>query len=89
MVLTEAVSGKSSIPWQMKHLIYDIRMMLNQLDQVQVNHIYREANMAADWLSKYGHSLTGNAVAIDFCNIAFRSVVLDDMLGRTLVRRHT
>jgi len=63
-------------------------MMLNQLDQVQVNHIYREVNMAADWLVKYGHSITGKIVAVDLGNIAFRRVISDDMLSRALVKRY-
>ena len=46
LILIEAVKGESTIPWRLKYVIHDIRMMLSQLDDVQVNHIYREANMA-------------------------------------------
>ena len=87
LILIEAIQGKSTIPWQIKFIIHDIHTMLSQIDQVQVNHIFREANMAADWLSKYSHSITGTILGVDCGNIALRNVVHDDMLGRTLVRR--
>ena len=87
LIVIEIVQGKSAIPWQLKYIIQDIRIMLNQLDHVVVNPIYQEANMAANWLSKYGHSLSGTLLTTECCNPEFRNIVLDDMLGSTLVRR--
>ena len=88
LILIEAVKGESTIPWRLKYAIHDIRMMLSQLDDVQVNHIYREANIAADWLAKYDHSITGQKVTVDPGNSDFRRVISDDMLGDSLVRRY-
>ena len=48
LIVIEAVQGKSVILWQLKYIIQDISIMLNQVDHVVVNHIYRKANMIAD-----------------------------------------
>jgi len=61
--------------------------LLAQVDQVVIQHIYREANMAADWLAKYGHSVSGTIVTIEIGNPDFQRIVCDDMLCRTLARR--
>ena len=53
LIVIEALQGKSATPWQIKYIIQVIHSMLKQVDHVVINHIYREANMAADWLSKY------------------------------------
>ena len=64
-----------------------MRNLLAQVDQVVIQHIYREANMAADWLAKYGHSVSGTMETTEICKLDFRRIVCDDMLGRTLARR--
>jgi len=87
LTVIEALQGKSAIPWQINHIIQDVRNLLAQVDQVVIKHIYREANMAADWLAKYGHSVSGTMETIEISNPEFRLIVCDDMLGRTLARR--
>jgi len=88
-VIIEALKGISGTPWQLKHIIEDVQEMLNQVEMVTINHIFREANMAADWLSKYGHSISGSILATDCRDPELRIIVRDDMLGRTLVSRDT
>ena len=61
--------------------------MLNQVEMATITHIFREANLAADWLSKYGHSISGSISATECWDPELRFIVRDDMLGRTLVRR--
>jgi len=61
--------------------------MLGQDVHVKIQHIYREANMAANWLSKYGHSITGTMSTIQSFDIELRNIVKDDVIGRILVRR--
>jgi len=53
LIVIEAVQGKSVIPWQLKYIIQDISIMLNQVDHVVVNHIYREANMTTYYNNDY------------------------------------
>ena len=51
------------------------------------NHVFREANMAVDWLSKFGHSIT-NSFSLDLCfSPALRALMVDDIAGCTLARR--
>jgi len=58
----QALQGHITVPWQIAGLIHDVSNYLNQLDHVSITHIFREANMAADWLSKAGHSLVSPIV---------------------------
>jgi len=87
LIVIKALQGKVAIPWQINYIIHDVRNLLIQANQVVIKHIYREANMTADWLSKYGHSLSNTMLATDFCNLELRNIVRDYMLGRTLARR--
>jgi len=40
LIVIEALQGKLAIHWQIKYIIQDIDIMLNQVDHVEVNHIY-------------------------------------------------
>jgi len=83
----EALKGSSSTPWHLKLILQDVQTLLNQVELAIINHIFREANMAADWLSKFGHSISGSIVTTECWEPELRIIVRDDMLGRTLVRR--
>ena len=87
MVVIGAFNQDSQLPWQIKHILQDIHLLVRQIGQVWVSHIYREANMAADWLSRFGHSVTGIWSATVCDNITLAKIVKDDRIGRTLVRR--
>jgi len=87
LVVIEALKGISATPWQLKHIIQDIQEVLNQVELAIINHIFREVNLAANWLSKYGHFISGSRLATDCWDSELRIIVRDDMLGRTLVRR--
>jgi len=56
-VVIGAIKKEIEVPWQIKNVIQDIQILFQQAEHVQVTHIYREANMATDWLSKFGHSI--------------------------------
>ena len=77
------------VPWRIKNVMQDIQALTQKVEHVQVTHIYREANMAADWLSKFGHSVADTWSSIECDSIDFRAIVQDDRTGRTLVRRGT
>ena len=49
--------------------------------------MFQEANITADWLSKFEHSSI-NTFTTDFCFLLdLREIIADDCIGRTLVRR--
>ena len=77
------------VPWRTKNVMQYIQVLTQQAEHVQVTHIYREANMAADRLSKFGHSVADTWSYIECDSIDFRAIVQDDRIGRTLVRRNT
>jgi len=67
----------------------DIHALTQQAEHVQFRHIYREANMSADWLSKFGHSIADTCSSTECGRIGLRAIIQDDRIGRTLVRRGT
>jgi len=58
LIVLGALQRKIETPWQIQHAIKEIQVMLSQAVYMEIKHIYREVNMVADWLSKYGHSIT-------------------------------
>jgi len=55
--------------------------------QVQVKHIYKEANMVADWLAKYGHSTPAGLVTTTCFHVGLQKVIWEDDTGRDFVRK--
>uniref|UniRef100_A0A7C9A6W4 RNase H type-1 domain-containing protein n=1 Tax=Opuntia streptacantha TaxID=393608 RepID=A0A7C9A6W4_OPUST len=86
-VVIGALRREIDVPWQIRTVIEDLQSMLQQIAHSQVMHIYREANMAADWLSKFGHSISDTWSATQCNSIDFVTIIQDDRIGRTLVRR--
>jgi len=86
-IVIGAFKKELQVPWRIKTIMRDIQVLAQQASFIQITHIYREANMAADWLSKLGHSIAETWSATDYDNIDFRTIVPDDRIGRTLVRR--
>ena len=82
-----AFNKEIEVPWCLKTIMQDIQVLARQTQVIKVIHIYREANMAADWLSKFGHSITDSWVSNHCESRDLRSIVQDDKIGRTLVRR--
>jgi len=46
--------GEVSPPWQIATITQDVHVLLRDMAYVSISHVYREANMAVDWLSKAG-----------------------------------
>ena len=67
----------------------DIQVLAEQASFIQITHIYREANMTAYWLSKLGQSIAEIWSSTDCDSLDFRTIVQDDRIGSTLVRRGT
>ena len=82
-----AFNKEIEVPWCIKTTIQDIQVLARQAQVIKVKHIYREANMVADWLSKFGHSITDTWLSNHCESRDLRSIVQDDRIGRTLVRR--
>lgn len=59
-IVIQALRGKILVPWQIYNIIEDIRTWQNQDIHLLITHIFRETNMATDWLSKFGHLITAS-----------------------------
>ena len=86
-VVIRALQKKSAVPWQITIITQDILTLIQQTEKVQLLHIYREANMAADWLSKFGHSIADTWSTTDWVSSEFRALLHDDRNGSALMRR--
>ena len=87
LTVIKAVNGEGQTPWRISNIIRDVQGSLLQSTHTKCKHIFREANMAADWLANFGHSITG-VFSADFCfSPHLYQILADNVVGRTLVRR--
>ena len=88
-VVIHAVQKVIQPPWQIASLLEDIWNMITSCESVSFTHTYREGNMAADWMAKHGCFLRCYSPSIFFSPPSrdFLFILVDDNLGRTLVRR--
>jgi len=90
-IVIKAVLKHIQAPWQIAPILEDIWNMVAGCETVLFRHIYREGNMAADWMAKYGCSLRCHSLVLlssPPCR-QFLFLLIDDNLGRTLERRAT
>ena len=53
-VVIQTIQGHIHIPWQIQTLLQDVHNMLCANVYYLLQHAYRECNMTADWIVKYG-----------------------------------
>jgi len=82
-----AVTVEVGLSWRIKTVINDIQQLFTQALDNKITHVYREANLAADWLSKLGHSTTGTWTNVDYYSADLYLIVNEDRIGRFIVRR--
>jgi len=87
MVIIQAIQGHTQVSWQLRTIVMEVKAILAKCAQVKIQHIYRKANMAADWLSKFGHSVLVNSPLTECAITEFRTIIHEDWVERTLVRR--
>jgi len=90
-IVLKAVQKQIHTPWQIAPILKDIWNMISSCELISFRHIYREGNMAANWMAKYGCSLRCYSLSIFSyppCR-EFLFLLIDNNLGRTLVRRTT
>ena len=56
-IVLKAVQKQIYTPWQIAPILEDIWNMISSCELISFTHIYREGNMAANWMAKYGCSL--------------------------------
>jgi len=90
-VVIHAIQGQITPPWQIAPIIEDIRNLSAGAADISFHHIYREGNMAADWMAKYGSTFRPISLTLfpSPPSREFLFILADDNLGRSLVRGTT
>lgn len=80
-------SGHSSIV-HFQPILAEIRTLLQQSDwNVQVEHVYREANRCADLLAKHGHGREFDCQYLDAAPGFLKLCLVEDAIGCRSLRR--
>ena len=78
MIVIKAVLDEGSEAWEIDLVISDIRAILSTFQDVRINHVFREANAAADKVAKLGHELSDVEM---YTHPDLRSIVRKDAFG--------
>lgn len=69
------------------HIIKKCKELVSRAEwRVSIQHCYREANRAADWLANYGVGLSPKMVLLEAAPAGLRAVLLEDLSGVALAR---
>lgn len=69
------------------HIIRKCMALINNSEWVvKVEHCYREANRAADWLANYGVSLEEKFVLLAVVPVDLKAILMEDLGGVTWPR---
>ncbi|XP_048490084.1 uncharacterized protein LOC125492033 [Beta vulgaris subsp. vulgaris] len=77
----QAIKRIWKILWSINALINDTMEDLKKFDNYNVQHVFREANFAADWMAHHGHSINNLCYWFESPNIAFSNIIRKDALG--------
>lgn len=85
LLVINAIKGLWQPPWQIVHIIEDIRILLNSFSAHTIRHVYREE--AADLIANVGH-LVQNSFFLTNCNNSkYHDILVNDSFEIPLVRR--
>ena len=62
-------------------IILAIQQLLSKDWEVKIQHIYREANACADWLSKVAYQMPLGLHLLDHCPLALFHLLVADTVG--------
>ena len=86
-VIVELLKSNSTPNRNYSPLLHDCRMLLDQLQQVRVVHVFREANMCADFLARWGCCMQDDFVIFDQPpTVEFLPILYADMYGVSCCR---
>ena len=86
-VFIQAIKREVHIPWEIQMVVEDTKIFLSFYRQVYIQHIFREENRAADWLAKFGLSISSSILWLSIPCLSFLSILIENNKGRTLRRR--
>lgn len=81
MAVIDSIKKLWRIPWEIENIITDVARDLNQFSFVQVTHIFREANRAADFMASKGHFHSSLVLSYSPFDVDFLLIIHKDVLG--------
>jgi len=90
-IVIKAMQKQIHTRWQIAPILEDIWNMISSCETISFTHTYREGNIVADWMAKYGCSLRCHSLSLSISPPCrdFLFLLVDDNLGETLERRAT
>ncbi|XP_010680075.1 uncharacterized protein LOC104895307 [Beta vulgaris subsp. vulgaris] len=81
LVVINSIRKLWKIPWIIKSIILDTEKELANFDEVQIYHVFREANMAVDWMAHRGQVTALTTYWFDVPDLPFALIIRKDALG--------
>ena len=67
--------------WQIQHIVVDIKTLLQNFNSWTIQHIYREANQAANWVTNVGHILQDQLSFQNCTHSTLEAIIVKDQVG--------
>ena len=81
LAVINAIKRLWKIPWSIHSIILDAIQDMGQFEDVQIGHVFREANAAADWMAHRGHLTTNMTYWFEISDLSFSIIIRKDALG--------
>ena len=86
-IVIQALAGNIQVPWKIATITEDFHLWVKRDTLFRVQHIFREAKIAADWQSKFEHIITNSISSDIYFSSTIGDILTTDLVGHTLVRR--
>jgi len=85
--IIQVAQGVTKVPWRIHHLLQDLQAWKEAGIQLSFNHMYREANRAADWVTNFGHTITHPLITETCFSPELQTIIREDVVGHSFVRK--
>ncbi|XP_077251955.1 uncharacterized protein LOC143891210 [Tasmannia lanceolata] len=85
-IAEKIISGVLCCPWKLLNTLDSIKLSLSSLTSWKISHVWREANRAADFLSKVDCMCKGANIATNLIPSALADIITDDSSGKVYTR---
>jgi len=85
-LVIQAAVGASRAPWHIHQILQDINNRRSMGIKITFKHIYHEANRAADWLARFGHSISHSFSTDLYFSPELKCIISEDAVRRSFVR---
>ena len=86
-MVIQVAQGFSRVSWLIHYLLKDIQCWKEAVIQLLFNHTFREANTAADWVAKFGNTISHPLIVETCLSPEFQATIVEDVVRRSFVRK--